>query len=421
MIQGGKMLQGEVGVGGAKNHALKILAASLLFKSPIKIQNVPLIEDIFRMAELLESLGVQVTKTETNTFLVDAHRITKTQLSDEITKRLRSSIVLAGPLLARLGRVEMTHPGGCIIGKRSIDLFIEGFSRMGVICKESGGRYIFQARKLHGTDFTFRIPSVTGTETLMMAAILAEGKTILRNVAEEPEILALAEFLNHSGARIKGAGTPVITIEGLGKKRRLSAKKDARVLPDRIEAGSLLILASLLAKDVVIRHCIPEHLESLISHLAITGVKIKRGKDWLRVSRPPELKALSFKTDGYPGFATDLQAPFVVLLTQTNGMSQAFETIFEGRLEYIHDLNRMGANITLRDSCRAMISGPTSLHGREMESPDLRAGLAFVIAALVAKGNSTIHNIYQIDRGYERIEKKLQAIGAHIKRVTSGE
>lgn len=417
IIHGGEPLAGEVTIGGAKNHALKLFAASVLFEDPITIQNVPLIEDIFRMKELLEGLGAKITKTGQNTFCIDSSGISRTDLDREITKRFRASVVLVGPLLARFGRVSLPHPGGCVFGERPIDLFVAGFEQMGARFKEKDGCYVFESGTLRGADFTFRIPSVTATETLMLSAVLAQGKTTLRNAACEPEIEALAHYLNSAGAKIQEAGTQTIVIEGLGKHARLKSNKPSHVIPDRIEAGSFLILGSLLATDLRIKKCRPEHLASLIAHLEAAGVNVEVGPDWIRVCRPEKLTALDLKTREYPGFPTDLQAPFSIFLTQAKGKSQVFETVFDGRLEYMIDLKRMGAEITICDPHRAIIFGPTPLHGREIESPDIRAGLAFVIAALVAKGRSTVHNVYQIDRGYERIEKKLKQINANIKRV----
>lgn len=406
-------------VSGAKNHALKIFAASVLFSGPVRIGNVPLIEDIFRMSELVSGLGIKVRKTGGHIFEINADTLNKTILDSEIASRFRASVVLIGPLLTRLGRVSLPHPGGCVIGERPIDFFIEGLAKMGANFKNKGNHYFFEAKNLIGADFTFRNPSVTATETLMMAAVFAKGKTVLRNAACEPEVEALAKFLNDGGAKIYGAGAHTMRIDGIGKKNFLKQKNPLAVIPDRIETGSFLILGALAAgpSGIKIKNCEPTHLASLISHLESAGVSIEKGPSWLKVSRTKALKATHLKTREYPGFATDLQAPFVVFLTQAKGESLVHETIFEGRLEYVSDLNRMGAKITLCDPHRALILGPSSLTGREMESPDLRAGLAFVIAALVAKGRSIIHNVYQVDRGYERIEEKLKKLGADIKRI----
>ena len=418
IIQGGKPLSGEIKVRGAKNSALKVMASSLLFKNPITVNNVPLIEDVFRMIELLKGLGVKVReRAHGRSLTLDSHTAHGYVLDKDIALRFRASIVLAGPLLARQKRVLFPHPGGCVIGKRTIDIFLGGWRLLGAKIRETkDGYYDISAKRLRGCDYTFQKVSVTATETLMMTAVLAEGKTILRNVACEPEIPALAEFLNRSGAKIKGAGTSTVEIIGT-KGRLLNAKESFKVLPDRIEAGSFLILGAAIGKNLKIKNCNPEHLSVLIAVLGDVGVKVLVGPQSLTVSCPKKLFRINIKTDKYPGFPTDLQAPFTVLMTQAEGQSMIFETVFEDRLNYIEDLNRMGANIVMCDPHRILVHGPTTLHGREIESPDIRAGLAFVITALIAKGFSEVKNVYQIDRGYEKIDERLEALGANIKRL----
>lgn len=415
IIRGGKPLSGTIAVRGAKNVALKALAAAVLFRAPITIENMPQIEDVSRMQELLQGIGAKIKELGGRKIRVDPVKIRSHTLKKDIAEQLRASIVLAGPLLARKKRVAFPHPGGCVIGKRPIDLFLGGWQSMGAKIAEYDGGYRIVIQRLRGADFTFRVVSVTGTETLMMTAALAEGKTILRNAACEPEIPALAEFLNDSGAQIRGAGTPTIRITGTGG-RLLKAKKSFRIIPDRIEAGSFLILGAALGKDLTITECNPEHFSSLIAVLEDAGVSIRVRQKSILVSRPKALRPVDIKTREYPGFPTDLQPPYTVLMTQAAGQSMVFETVHDNRLQYIEDLNRMGANIVPCDPHRILISGKTPLRGREIESPDLRAGLAFVIAALIAKGKSIIKNIYQIDRGYETIEGRLQALGADIAR-----
>ena len=416
VIKGGKKLEGEIEVRGAKNSALKILPAALLFSNPLAVRNIPLIEDVFRTLDLLGDLGVRSKKTGERSVELDSRTLGGATLKKDIAERFRGSIVLAGPLLTRRKKIYFPHPGGCVIGKRPIDIFLEGWKALGAKIKASGSGYEVRADKLKGADFTFRNISVTATETLMMTAVMAEGKTILRNVALEPEIPSLAEFLNESGAKIKGAGTPTIGITGTGG-RLLKAPRPFRVIPDRIEAGDFLILGAALGSKIKVTNCNPEHLTALTAALEAAGAKIRRGKDWIAVSRPGVLRSVDVKTREYPWFVTDLQAPFAVLMTQAKGQSMIFETVFDGRLNYIEDLNRMGAMITQCDPHRILINGPAALRGREIESPDLRAGLAFVIAALIAKGESKIKNVYQIDRGYEKIEERLQKLGANIKRI----
>lgn len=403
---------------GAKNDALKAFYSSLLFSSPITVKNTPLIEDIFRTQELLEDIGVKVTKSSGRVFKLDAGTIKKSFLKKSLVESMRASILLVGPMLLRKKNVSFVHPGGCVIGKRPIDIFLDGWGKMGAKITLSRGIYRLHTALLHGCDFTFPIVSMTGTESLMMTAVLAKGRTILRNAALEPEIPHLAKFLNEGGATIYGAGTPTITIEG-------SAGRPLKggiftTMPDRIEAGSFAVFAATRGGKLTIKNCNPEHLSVLLKALEDCGAQIKTGKNWMIVSRLAKLRAIDIlKTREYPGFPTDLQAPFVVLLTQAEGTSLVFETVFEGRLNYVEDLNRMGAHITTCDSHRVLINGPTPLFARRVESPDIRAGLAFVIAAAIADGESLIENVYQIDRGYERIDKRLKALGVDIRRENS--
>ncbi len=416
IIEGAKKLKGEVEIRGAKNSVLKILAASLLFKEPLLIENIPLIEDFLRQVEILKDLGVEIQNLKNRVLKVDPRKISKVSLAKNISERLRASIVLVGPLLAVKKRAIFPHPGGCVIGKRPIDLFLEGWRAFGAKISKKDDFYEIKTEKLKGIDFTFKKVSVTATETLMMTAVLAQGRTILRNAACEPEISSLARFLNKCGAKIKGAGTPFIEIIGTNG-RLLKPVSSFKVIPDRIEAGSFLILGALLADPLLIKNCQPEHLSVLIAVLKETGAQIEIGKNEILVRKAKALKSVDIVTREYPGFPTDLQAPFTVLMTQARGQSMIFETIFDGRLNYIEDLNRMGAKIIMCDPHRILVSGPTPLRGREIETPDLRAGLAFVIAGLVAKGVTIINNVYQIDRGYEKIDERLINIGAKIKRT----
>lgn len=416
LIKGGNMLQGEIETRGAKNAALKAFAASILFDEPVIIKNVPEIEDITRCKELLEFMGGKVEETGKREFKILANLINSYSLPPQISKSMRSSIVFTGPILAKFGKVKFPHPGGCVIGERPIDIFLEGFKKLGAEIKEDGENYVLTAKKLKGAEIIFKQVSVTATETLMITAALSEGKTVLYNAACEPEIPALANFLNSCGAKIKGAGTCLIEIIGV---KKLKVKQPFIVIPDRIEAGSFAILAALVGKNILIKNCDPSHLIVFLEHLKAAGVEVLKNKNSLKISAPKKLNAVNVKTHEYPGFVTDLQAPFVSLLTQAYGKSVVHETIFEGRLNYTEDLNRMGAKIMHCDTQRIIIEGPVNLHGREMESPDLRAGLAFVLAALAARGESIIHGVYKIDRGYERIEERLKRLGADIKRIKS--
>lgn len=426
-LAGKKILNGEIKVNGAKNAILPLLAATILLDKPAEFSNVPRIEDVERMLELLKILGAEFEWTGEQTLKVDGSKVSGSILDDDNAKKMRASILLAGPLLARFGKVSFPHPGGCVIGERPIDLFLEGFKKMGAQVSEKNGLYEISATKgLTSAEFFFRIPSVTGTETLLLAAIGTKGKTILKNAAMEPEVICLAEFLTSRDARISGFGTPEIIIEGLPADEAGGLLKENSeifpVIPDRIEAGSFLILGALAAAHLKITDCQPAHLDSLIETLRFSGVEMAVGNDWLAIKNNGRVinearRAINIKTKEYPGFPTDLQAPAAVFLTQVSGESLIHETIFEGRLNYVADLGKMGADIKMWDAHRALVKGPTPLKGRELDGPDIRAGLAYILAAIIAEGESTINNAYFIDRGYEQIEKRLQKIGVKIKRV----
>lgn len=426
-LAGKKTLNGEIEVNGAKNAVLPLLAASVLFNKPTEFSNVPRIEDVDRMLELLKNLGTEFSWTGERILKINNSKISGKVLDHDNAKRMRASILLTGSLLVRFGKVFFPHPGGCVIGERPIDLFIEGFKKMGASVSEKDGLYeISTSKGLVGTEFFFRVSSVTGTETLMMAAIGAKGKTILKNASMEPEVICLAEFLILRGAKIIGAGTPEITIEGGYPLRMdepaLSADKIFPVIPDRIEAGSFLILGVLAAENLKITNCQPTQLDSLIEALRFAGVKVETGNNWLAIKNNSKVtnetyQAVNIKTEKYPGFPTDLQAPMAVFLTQVSGESLIHETIFEGRLNYTADLEKMGADIKMWDAQRALVKGPTPLKGKELDGPDIRAGLAYILAAIIAEGESVINNAYFIDRGYERIEERLQKIGVKIQRI----
>jgi UDP-N-acetylglucosamine 1-carboxyvinyltransferase len=368
------------------------------------------------MGELLQALGATVSRKGERCG-IDASGVAGSELDDHLARTLRASIVLAGPLLARFGSASFPHPGGDVIGPRPINLFIDGFRKMGCEVVRDGDRYRIEARDgLKGADIFFMHVSVTGTETLMMAAVGAEGTTVLRNAAMEPEIVALAEYLTSCGAKIRGVGTPTITIEGLGRGNYLKAAGEWRTIPDRIEAGSFLLLGALAAKELANTDCEPKHFEMLTALLRESGIDIMVGTDRVVVRGGSGFERLHIRTHEYPGFATDLQPPMLVYLTQAKGESTVFETIWGGRLNYIQDLVRMGADITLWNPQQVSIKGPTPLKARTLESPDIRAGLAFLMAAAIAEGRSEIEHVYHIDRGYERIEERLSAVGLDIKR-----
>lgn len=416
LIQGGAKLAGEIEVKGAKNSALKIVPASILSEEAINITNLPNIEDIDKSISLLHDLGAEI-KREKNSVRINTKNIKKTNLNPEMAKKFRASIMFVGPLLARFGKVKFPHPGGCVIGAggRAIDLFLEGFTALGANIEEKGNHYNITAKKLKACDYFFTLVSVTATESLMMTATLAEGTTTLRNCAMEPEIKALADYLNKQGAKIKGAGTPTITIEGV---KKLNAG-NFKVVPDRIETGSFAILAAVTKSEIKITKCVPEHIQILLKIFEKIGIPFEVGNDWIKIKKTEKIKPYNIKTHEYPGFPTDLQSPYTLLMTQAKGSSIIHETIYDRRLLFVDLLSQMGADIIMCDPHRVVVNGPTKLYGKKLTSPDLRAGITLLIAALIAKGETEIDNIYQIDRGYEEIDDRLRALGAKIKRIGS--
>ncbi len=412
IIQGGSNLHGTITVSGAKNMATKVMVASLLSDQVMTIKNVPEIEDINRLLEVLVDLGVKVNKLESNNYQLNPKEFDPQNLNMDLVSKFRASILLLGPLLAKYNLIKFPHPGGCTIGKRPIDMFIEGFKKMGVKVAMDDKFYTFSSHGLIGADIIFPQITVTGTETLLLAAVKAKGTTRLINVAQEPEVVALAEYLNQQGAKIKGIGSSVLEIDGVD----YLSNGEIKVIPDRIETASFLALACAQQSSLKISNCEPEHLRVPIAILQQMGANIKIGQNTLEVIPTENLQAINLKTHEYPGFPTDIQAPFTVLMTQVNGQSLIHETIFEGRLFYTDFLNRMGANIIMCDPQRVLVTGPTKLRGKKLESPDLRAGIAMVIAGLIAEGTTEIENIYQIERGYENLIDKLTGIGAQINK-----
>ena len=423
-LNGKKSLKGELTVHGAKNSALPAFASAILFKDKVRLENVPYIDDIRSMMELLENLGGETEREAADSWGIDATKLGKTELDHNLAKHMRASIVLTGPILGRYGKVSFPHPGGCVLGERPLDMFLEAFKKMGAKVDKENDTYKLSTngKKLHGAEIFLHVSSHTATETIMMAAILAKGKTIIRNAAMEPEIKSLAEFFVSCGARITGAGSP--TIEILGNGLLSCGKKTYRTIPDRIEAGSFLILAALAGESLSVTNCEPTHLESLTHGLIMAGVPLKISKDSINVNVPVNSKnsnftAVNIKTHEYPGFPTDLQAPMTVFMTQVTGESNVFETIFDGRLNYANDLIKMGAKLNVWSKHTMTVKGPTLLKGRELDGPDIRAGLAYILAAIVAKGRSVINNVHYIDRGYERIEERLKTVGVDIERISN--
>ncbi len=424
-LAGEKKLRGTVKINGAKNAALKAMAAAVLFDGLVTLENVPDTADVGTMGEILKRLGATVEMKE-GKLTIDSSPIDSTDIDEKLAADMRASVVLTGPFLGRFNKVDFPSPGGCVIGARPIDLFLDGYKKMGAVVEEGKCSYHIEASDgLKGTEIFFTKQTVGGTETLMMAAVLAKGKTILKNCAMEPEIVNVAEWLNACGAKIKGVGTPTIEVQG-SDGQLLSPKKPFVTIPDRIEAGSFLILGALCAEELTIKDCQPKHMEAVVSLLKGSGVPIEVGKSSLKISKnvaPSSLLApiADLRTHEYPGLATDLQAPMSVFLTQTNGESRVFETIYEGRFKYIEDINKMGGNVIMINPREISIHGPTPFKalpdGEAVRAHDIRAGFAVVMAALCGKGKFIVDNVQLIDRGYEKLEKRLQALGAKIERV----
>lgn len=414
IITGGKELKGEIRVSGAKNNAQIILPAALLSKETTTIKNLPRIDGVEKTLELLKDLGVEI-EDNGQEVKIKAEKLTKTELNKQIADKFRTSIMFVAPMLARLGEAFFPHPGGCVIGAagRPIDLFLEGFAALGAEIEISEHYYHIKAKELVGTEFFFTGATVTGTQSMIMAATLAKGKTILKNCAMEPEIIALADYLNSQGAKISGAGTATIIIEGVKQIHGGTCE----IIADRIEAGSFALMAAATNSELKITHCNPEHLLNLLAMFNKIGVNYELGPDFIQMKKSLNITAVNLKTSSYPGFATDLQSPYVVLMTQANGASLIHETIYDRRLIWTDMLSQMGANVVMCDPHRVVVNGPTKLYAKKLISPDIRAGIALVIAALVAEGTTEIDNIYQIDRGYEKLDERLSALGADIKRV----
>ncbi len=417
-----KGLKGTFPVYGAKNALMPLLASSFLFKDKIRITNTPPIEDAKRIFEIVEKMGMKVSVGK-DFIEIDTSGLNSAVVDHELGSRLRSSIILIGPILSRMGKVNFPMPGGCVIGKRPIDMFLSSFEKMGSKIDESkeGDKFKIKAKNknLKGTEIFMRVQSVTLTETLIMAATLAEGETVIKNAAMEPEIIALSEFLVENGAKISGAGSPTIKIKGRNGKP-LSFKKTYRNIPDRIEAGSAILLASSIPNsNVKIDKCRPDHLESLLQFIEEAGVKLKKDKNSVTIktsSSKNKLNPLIIKTHEYPGFPTDLQSQMGVFLTQCSGESSIFESVFESRFSYVKGLTKMGADAKVWDTHRATIKGKTKLKGKTLKAPDLRGGFAYVMAAALATGKSEISDVYYIDRGYSDLETRLQNIGLDIER-----
>ncbi|NLZ93051.1 MAG: UDP-N-acetylglucosamine 1-carboxyvinyltransferase [Firmicutes bacterium] len=411
-ITGGQRLAGTVKISGAKNSAVAVIPAALLTAAPVRIENLPDIHDIRVLVDILHFLGVKAVWENATTLLIDASTVAKTQAPYELVKKLRASYYFMGALLGRLGCADVPVPGGCDLGPRPIDQHIKGLVSLGAKVEVEHGLIGVRAKKLIGARIYLDVVSVGATINIMLAAVRAEGRTVIENAAKEPEIVDVANFLNAMGAKIRGAGTDVIRITGV---KELGPANHC-VIPDRIEAGTYMIAAAATGGDVTLLDVIPKHLDPIIAKLREMGIAVEVGDDKLRVIGNTTPLAVDIKTFPYPGFPTDMQSLAMVLLTQAQGSSVITENVFEGRFKHVDELKRMGARIKV-EGRTAIVDGRTQLSGAPVKATDLRAGAAFIIAGLIAEGETVISEIYHIYRGYEHICEKLTALGAKIKEI----
>ena len=413
IITGGRPLNGEIRISGAKNAALPIIVSTLLSDEPVTVRNIPHLNDITTTMELLGRMGVSITMGEKMDVEVDSSTISNFAAPYELVKTMRASILVLGPLLARYGQAEVSLPGGCAIGSRPVNLHIYGLEQMGADISVEGGYIKAKSKRLHGAKLVMDLVTVTGTENLMMAATLADGRTIIENAAREPEVVDLANCLNSMGARVSGAGSDVIIIDGV---ERLGGTTYS-VLPDRIETGTYLVAAAITGGNVKLKNTSPGHCDAITAKLEEAGARIEFGDDWISLDmqgRPPE--AVDIRTAPYPAFPTDMQAQFCALNAVAKGTGIITETVFENRFMHIQELQRMGAELALKGNS-VVCNGVEKLTGAPVMATDLRASASLVLAGLVANGDTVVDRIYHIDRGYECIEEKLQQLGAQIRRV----
>ena len=410
IIQGGKRLEGEVKISGSKNAALPIIAATILNSGKTTLYNVPNIQDVQTMFEIVKQIGGKVTK-KNNKIIIDTSKVHKYEIPEELMRKMRSSVILAGALIGKYKKAKFSYPGGCDIGSRPIDLHIKGFEKLGIQIREDHGKIECNAEEIIGNQINLDFPSVGATENIILASCLGKGTTILTNAAKEPEIEDLIKYLNKMGAKIKGAGTDRIEITGVKKLSEISYN----IMPDRIEAGTYLVAGTITGGRIKITNANPMHIEPIINKLEEANCKLNVEKNTIEIIAPKRVKAIDIKTMPYPGFPTDLQSIFAALLATGKGTSVITENIFESRYKYVQELNRMGAKIKVE--CRnAIIKGTKKIQGANVVSTDLRGGAALVIEALVAKGETQINNIDYILRGYEKMEEKLRQLGADIRK-----
>ncbi len=411
-IEGGHKLTGEIQVSGAKNSAVALIPAAILCDEEVKITNVPNISDVNSLEEILNYLNAKIIREE-NEVTIDSSHIINKEIPEEMSQKLRASYYFMSSLLGKYKHVEMYFPGGCSIGERPIDQTLKGYRALGATVVEEGNRYVIDAKELKAANIYLDMPSVGATINIMLVAVKAKGTTIIENVAKEPEIVNVATFLNNMGAKIIGAGTNKIKITGV----EYLHKSYHEVIPDRIEAGTFVIIGSLLGENLRIKNIIPSHIESLTSKLIEAGVNLKIGEDYIYVNSSNKYKAINIKTLPYPGFPTDLQQPIIPFLTQCHGTSTVEETIYENRFQNIYDTNRMGASIIVKNNKIAKVKGITPLQGKNVTATDLRGGASMLICGLIADGTTTIDNVKYILRGYDDICGKLTKVGAKIELI----
>ncbi len=414
IIHGGKPLKGEIEVRGAKNAAFPVLAATLLTRETCQISNLPLIEDVFRMLEIMKSMGSQISWVDDRTIKINNSCLKPSGVREDLVGRLRGSVLFLGPLLARFNAVKFPRPGGCIIGARPIDTHLDGFRQLGVKIVQNGKKYFLKTSKFKSNTVILNEFSVTATENLILFASFFPGKTVIKIADGDYQVRELAKMLNKMGAKIKGAGTHEIIVEGNPKLKGVKHN----LINDPVEAGTFILTAAATRGNVLVKNVEVDYLELPLKKLKDFGVPYKIiGRNSVKVLPWRKLKIDKIQSLPYPGIPSDLQSAFGVLATQAQGPTLIHDPLYEGRLKYLEELNKMGAKIYFSDPHRAIINGPTRLYGRELDSFDLRGGAALIIAGLIAKGKTIINNIYQVDRGYERIEERLQKLGADIKRI----
>jgi len=415
IVEGGTPLLGEVAVSGAKNAALPLLAASLLAEGRHVFRNAPDLVDISTMLKVLRTLGCSAERRSEeaeHVCEVEVPSAVSVEAPYELVKTMRASVLVLGPLVARHRRARVSLPGGCAIGARPIDQHLKGLEALGAEIRLQGGYVEAHARRLRGATFTFDLSTVTGTENLLMAATLAEGQTVLENAAREPEVEELARVLNKMGASVSGAGTDIIRVEGVDTLHPV----EHAILPDRIEAGTLLVAAAITGGDILVKNAVAEHLDAVIQKLRAAGCQIVTDAEGLRCKGPRNIHSVDVKTSPYPGFPTDMQAQLMVLMTVADGTSVISENVFENRFMHVSELQRMGADITIQGGT-AVVKGVNSLSGAPVMATDLRASASLILAGLRANGRTDVHRVYHLDRGYEGLERKLRAIGANIRRA----